>query len=36
MSTQHRSFRAEDLLTLALCYVWYNPVVHLAVVRVFW
>lgn len=35
MSTQHKSFRASDLLALVLCYLWYNPAVHLTMVRVF-
>jgi hypothetical protein len=35
MSSQMRSFRAADLVALALCYLWYNPAVHLMVVRVF-
>ncbi len=36
MNTQRTNFRAEDLLALALCYLWYNPAVHVAVIRVFW
>ncbi len=36
MNTQRTNFRVTDLLALALCYLWYNPVVQVAVIRVFW
>lgn len=36
MNTQRTNFRVTDVLTLVLCYLWYNPSVHLAVIRVFW
>jgi len=36
MNTQRKNFRVTDVLALVLCYLWYNPAVHLAVIRVFW
>jgi hypothetical protein len=35
MITQFRNFRAANLLALLFCYLWYNPAVHLTVIRVF-
>lgn len=34
MNTQRRSFRVSDVVISALCYVWYNPAIHIALVRV--
>ena len=35
MNTQRRSFRVQsDVVISALCYVWYNPAIHIALVRV--
>jgi hypothetical protein len=36
MSTRRASFRVSDLLTLTLCYLWYNPAIHLTFARFFW